>query len=180
MKKAIITVLVVGLCLSAVFASDNTVKASVVPYGFQISTSTASGQDPVKSRYGIGAQISYQRKLFSGLYAEVGLAWDTFFMSGERPVFSNLLAFAGVGYEYALTEKLSGDLHVNVGTDTLFYKSKVSETFTIKGGLDLNYAVSEKLSISVGCEGVFGFSKKAETNYVNYRVIPTLGVCYEF
>ncbi len=180
MKKTIIAVLLIALCLSAVFASGNTVKVSVAPYGLQISTSSASGQDPVKSRYGFGAQAIYQRDLISGVYAEAGLAWDTFLMPDERPNFTNLLAFAGVGYEYAFSEKLSGDFHVNVGTDTLFYKSKVSETFTVKGGLDLNYAINEKISISVGCEGVFGFSKKSATDYVNYRVIPTLGVGYEF
>lgn len=180
MKKTIIAVLLVALCLSAVFASGNTVKVSVVPYGLQISTSSASGQDPVKSRYGVGAQAIYQRDLIGGLYAEAGLAWDTFLMPDERPNFTNLLVFAGVGYECAFSEKLSGDVHVNIGTDTLFYKGITAETVTIKAGLDLNCAISEKVSIAVGCEGVFGFSKKSATDYVNYRVLPTLGVGYEF
>ena len=180
MKKSVILVLVALLCVSAVFAAGNSVKLSVVPYGLQISTSSASGQDPVKSRYGFGAQAIYQRDLIGGLYAEAGLAWDTFLMPDNKPAFTNLLAFAGAGYKFDFSDKLSGDVHVDVGSDTLFYKAKVSESFTIKCGLDLNYAVSEKISISIGCEGVFGFSKKSATNYVNYRVIPTLGVGYEF
>ncbi len=180
MKKIIVSVLLVALCLSAVFAASNTFKVSVVPYGLQISTSTATDQDPVKSRYGYGAQAIYQRDLISGVYAEAGLAWNTFLLPDERPSFVNLMAFAGVGYRHELTEKVSCAVHVDAGLDTLFYKSKVSETFAIAGGLDVSYVLSENLRLSVGCDGVVGFSKNPDVNYVNYRVLPNLGLCIAF
>lgn len=180
MKKIVVSILLVALCVTAVFASGNTIKASVVPYALQISTSTVDGQDPVHSRYGFGLQAAYQRDLFSGLYAEAGLSWDTFLMPDDRPAFTNLLAFAGVGYEYDFNDKLSTSLHADVGTDTLIYNSKASETFTVKVGLDFNYALNENMDLSVGCEGTFGFSNKSSANYVNYRVIPTIGISFEF
>lgn len=180
MKKTVLSVLLVALCLSAVFASGNIVKASVVPYGLQIATSSVSDQKPIKSGYGFGAQVSYQRDLFGDFFAEAGLTWGTFLMPEDRPAFSNILIFAGMGYKTDFTEELSGGLHLDVGTDTLIYKSAAAETITVKLGLDLDYALNEKLSLAAGCDGVFGFSKKTETNYVNYRVIPTIGVSYEF
>lgn len=180
MKKSVILVLVALLCVSAVFAADNSVKFSVVPYGMQISTSSAAGQDAVYSRYGIGLETSYQRKLVKGLFFEGGIGWNTFLMKDGRPKFTNLLAFAGLGYKFDITDRFACTVSADFGTDTLFYSGKVSETFTVKAGVNASYAVSDSVSIHIGCEGTFGFSQKKSTNFVNYRILPTLGVGYEF
>lgn len=171
-------VLVALLCLSAAFAADNSIKASVIPYGFQISTSSAEGQDAVYSRYGIGFEATYQRKLSKGFFAEAGLGWNTFLMRDGKPAFTNLLAFAGVGYKLNLSDKLACSVNADVAADTLFYNGKVSETVTLKSGLNASLAITD--SIHIGCEGTFGFSQKDAINYVNYRILPLMGASFEF
>ena len=180
MKKSVIMVLVALICVSAVFAAGNSVKASVVPYGLQISTSSASGAEAVKSRYGIGLEATYQRKLVKGLFVEGGIGWDTFLMKDGKPAFTNLLAFAGVGYKFDISDKFACSVNADVATDTLFYSGKVSETFTVKAGVNASYAINDKISVHVGCEGTFGFAKKDSTKFVNYRILPVLGASYEF
>lgn len=180
MKKSIILVLVALICVSAVFAADNSVKVSAVPYGLQISSSSAEGQASVYSRYGFGLEAAYQHKLTGGLYAEAGLAWHTFLMPEDKPAFTNVLAFAGVGYKYAFNDKIACSVSADVGTDTLIYNGKVSETVTLVAGLDASYALNDSLEILLGCKGSFGFSKKDSVNYVNYRVLPVVGVSYNF
>ena len=180
MKKSVIMVLVALLCLSAAFAADNSVKASVIPYGFQISTSSAEGQDAAYSRYGIGFEATYQRKLSKGFFAEAGLGWDTFLMRDGKPAFTNLLAFAGVGYKLNLSDKLACSVNADIATDTLFYNGKVSETVTLKSGLNASLAITDSISIHIGCEGTFGFAKKDAVNYVNYRILPLMGASFEF
>lgn len=180
MKKSVIMVLVALICVSAVFAADNSVKVSAVPFGFQISTSSADGVDAVKSRYGIGLEAAYQRKLAGGLFAEAGLAWDTFLMPDSKPAFTHLLAFAGMGYKCRFAENWACSLNVDLGADTLFYNGKVSETFTVATGLEGYYVLNEGLEILLGCKGSFGFSKKDSVKYVNYRILPVMGVSFNF
>lgn len=180
MKKSIILVLVALICLSAVFAADNSVKVSAVPVGFQISTSSADGAAAVKSRYGLGLEAAYQRTLVKGLYAEAGLAWHTFLMKDNKPAFTNLLVFAGMGYKYAFNDKWAGSASLDLGADTLFYNGKVSETFTLVTGLDASYAVKDNLEVLFGLKGSFGFAKKDSVKYVNYRILPVLGVSVNF
>lgn len=180
MKKALILVSVALLCIFAVSASDNTVRVSFVPYGFQISTSSVDGQEPVNSRYGIGLEAVYQRTLYKGLFAQAGLGWNTFLLPDDRPSFTNILAFGGLGYRADLSSKWSCSVNVGAGSDTIIYKKTVSETFTLLAGLDVAYAVNDNTSISVGCNGSFGFANKDSANYMNYRILPNLGVNFGF
>ena len=179
-KKTMVVLCLCVVALSCAFAADNSVKASVIPYGFQISTSSAEGVDSVKSRYGFGFEATYQRKLSKGFFAEAGLGWNTFLMPDSKPAFSNILAFAGLGYKYAFNDKLACSASVDVGTDTLFYNGKVSETVTVKTGLNASIAITDGVSIHIGCEGTFGFAQKDAVNYVNYRILPLMGASFEF
>ncbi|MCR5760916.1 MAG: hypothetical protein K6F82_02800 [Sphaerochaetaceae bacterium] len=180
MKKLLLIFLLSVLLTSVAFAADNSIKASVVPYGFQISTSSTEEVDPVNSTYGIGANVSYSRKLAKGLFAQAGLFWDTFLLPDGKEAFTHILASAEIGYEYNLSDLWSLDAHAGIGTDTLIYMETVSETFTILTGLDAIYALNENLNLFAGCEGTFGFSSKDDTNYVNYRILPKIGVSFEF
>ena len=182
MKKSILLILVVLVCVSAVFAAGtNSIKASVVPYGFQISTSSAEGQDAVKSRYGIGLSAAFKHEFEgSGLFTEAGLAWDTFLMPYSKPAFTHILAFVGGGYELAINEKFACSASLDLAADTLLYNKKASETLTVMVGLDGSYALNENLEVFLGCNGSFGFAKKDSTKYVNYRILPVLGASYIF
>lgn len=179
-KKTMVVLCLCVVALSCAFAADNSIKASVIPYGFQISTSSAEGQDAVYSRYGIGFEATYQRKLSKGFFAEAGLGWDTFLMRDGKPVFTNLLAFAGFGYKLNLSDKLACSVNADIATDTLFYNGKVSETVTLKTGLSTSLAITDCVSIHIGCEGTFGFAKKDAVNYVNYRILPLMGASFDF
>lgn len=180
MKKSVVLVLVALICVSAVFAADNSVKVSAVPVGFQISTSSAEGVDAVKSRYGLGLEAAYQRYLVKGLFVEGGVAWHTFLMKDNKPAFTNLLFFAGMGYKCEFADKWACSASLDLGADTLFYNSKVSETFTLVTGLDASYAVSENIEVLLGLKGSFGFAKKDSVKYVNYRILPVLGASINF
>lgn len=180
MKKSVVMVLVALICLSAVFAGNNSVKVSAVPYALQISTSSEAGVDAVNSRYGFGLEAAYQRKITGGLFAEAGVAWHSFLMPDSKPLFTNILAFAGVGYKFEFTNKLSCSASIDVGADTLLYNSKVSETVTLVAGFDAAYAINDSIGILLGCRSSFGFAKKDSAKFVNYRIIPVLGASFEF
>jgi hypothetical protein len=179
MKKSIVLVLVALICISAVFASGNSIKASVVPYGLQITTSSAAGQDSVNSKYGFGLNVAYQYQ-YKHLIVEAGFAWDTFLMPDNKPALTSILAFAGIGCKYAFNDKFACSASVDVGTDTLIYNSKVSENITVIASLDASYALNDTFEVLIGCKGTFGFAKKNSVNYVNYRVLPMLGVNFNF
>lgn len=180
MKKMFVVLLLALLCSSAVFAAGNAITASVVPYGFQISTSSADGQEPVKSTYGIGAEVLYSRFLTDRVFVKAGISQDTFLLPEGREAFTHVLASAGAGYVFTLSGPWSLDVGAGIGTDTLIYMGKVSETVTVLTGLGVNYALKDNLSLRLGCEGSFGFAKKDSTNYVNYRILPKLGVSFGF
>ena len=180
MKKALVLLLVALLCMGAVFAQDNAYKVSAVPYALQVSTSSASGNDAVFSQYGFGVEGVYQRTLGRGVFVEAGLGYDGFFMPDDRPIFGNLLMFAGAGYSIEANEKWAFNFHLDAGVDFLFYKGKMSDTVTVKTGLGAQYHINESLNFHYGIEGTFGFSEKDETKYVNYRMYPILGISYEF
>ncbi len=180
MKKALILVLVALIGITTVFAAENTVKASVVPYGVQITTSSAAGQTPVYSRYGLGLEATYQRRLVKGLFAEGGLGWNIFFMNDGKPVFSNILAFAGVGYSFDINNQFSCSVSADVAADTLIFNKKASENIALKAGVDVSYSINDSIRVHLGCEGTFDFGKKDATNYVNYRILPVIGASYNF
>jgi len=172
-------VLVALICVSAVFAADNTVKVSAVPYGFQISTSSAEGAEAVKSRFGLGLEATYQKKLNKGLLVEAGIGWNTFFIT-DKPAFTDILVSAGVGYKFDINDKFSCSASAAVGADTLIYNGKGSANITLKARLEGSYAITDSVSVHVGCQGTFGFAKKDSTNFVNYRILPVMGAAYEF
>ena len=180
MKKALILVLVALIGITTVFAAENTVKASVVPYGVQITTSSAAGQTPVHSRYGFGLEATYQRKLVKGLFAEGGLGWNIFFMYDGKPNFTNILAFAGVGYRFDINNQVSCSVNADVAADTLIFNKKASENIALKAGVEVLFIHNENISIHLGCEGTFDFGKKDTTSYVNYRILPVIGASYNF
>ncbi len=101
-------------------------------------------------------------------------------MRDGKPAFTNLLAFAGVGYKLNLSDKLACSVNADIATDTLFYNGKVSETVTLKTGLSTSLAITDCVSIHIGCEGTFGFAQKDAVNYVNYRILLLIGASFEF
>ncbi|MCR5732504.1 MAG: hypothetical protein K6G51_06175, partial [Sphaerochaetaceae bacterium] len=88
MKKSLILVLLVLLCVVPSFAAGNTVNVSAVPATFQVTTSTASGVDNVLSYYGLGAEVTYQRAIAKGFFLEAGVGNSYIFLKGDRPVFA--------------------------------------------------------------------------------------------
>ncbi len=180
MRKALILILLVLLCFSNVYAKNNAFKVSGVPYALQISSCLDSGQGSVHSKYGFGAEAKYQRVIGRGFFFEAGAGFDLFFMPDNKPVFSNILPFAGIGYGDYITKKVALNFHIDGGADFLVYKGEISPTITLKTGVGASYRIRENLDLTIGAEGSFGFAKKSGTRYVNYRVYPVVGLSYEF
>lgn len=173
--KKIILLLVIALSVLPIFASKNNLYVKFDPYASQIATSDKEGDDPLSSTYGIGADISYQRNLKEGLFAEGGLSWNTYTLEDKDPV-SSIMPYVGVGYTLVLRDKWNVTADFALGVDSLIYDGIVAPSFTIKTGLAAGVKASEKLSVTIGCDATFGFSEKDGTSYVNYRIIPTLGL----
>lgn len=180
MKKIITFSLLSLLLIGAVFAADNVISFQARPYALQISTSSEDGQDPVTSTYGGGAELVYSRYFTEGFFAEAGLSWNTFAMPDDREVLSDFLAFAGAGYSFDISELFCADVHAGAGVDLLVYEETTSATFTLLTGFDFSYCFAENFYLDLGCDGSFGFASKDDINYVNYRVLPKLGVSFEF
>ncbi len=178
MKKIVLCITAV-LCMFSVFASENELSVKFAPMAIQISTSSCEGEDPITSRYGIGAEVIYRRTLGKALFAEGGLGWNTYLLREDRPSFTNLMAFAGLGYKYQFSDLSFVAAHVDIATDTLIYDKTGSETITLKTGLDFGYSINEKIEFTLGCDGSFGFAKKNGTEYVNSRIIPMIGMNIE-
>ena len=177
--KKIFLLLAIALSVLPIFASKNNLGVKLAPYAFQIATSEKDGDDPISSTYGIGADIFYQRSLVGGLFVEGGLSWNTYTLEDKDPV-SSLMPYAGIGYGFAITDGWKVTTSFGFGVDSLFYDGDISESFTIKTGLGAGVKVSEKLSATIGCDATFGLSEKGGTSYVNYRIIPTLGLGVAF
>jgi len=180
MKKALVLALLALICIVPAVAADNSVKVSGIPYAFQITTSSADGVDAVHSNYGFGLEASYKRDFSMGLFAEAGVGYGCFLLSGDRPAFNSILVFAGAGYSFDINDKLSLDAHADAGADLLIYDGLFSATFGLKVGLGGAYSLKENLDITFGLEGAFGFAKDSDANYTNFRVYPVVGVGYGF
>ncbi|MCR5761562.1 MAG: hypothetical protein K6F82_06195 [Sphaerochaetaceae bacterium] len=180
MKKLFLLILLSALFLSAVFAGDNAISFSVRPYGLQIATSSIDTQDPVVSTYGIGAEVVYSRYVTDSLFLESGISWDTFLLPDDREAFNNILFFGGLGYSLPLSDSWSLKAHADAGADLLVYMEKTSWSFTVLTGLDAAYLLKDNLYLDFGCDASFGFNKKDSTNYVKYRVLPKVGLNFEF
>lgn len=178
MKKTFL-LLVIALSVLPIFASKNNVDVKLAPYALQVATSKKEGSDPVLSTYGFGADISYQRDLTERLFLEGGLSWNTYKLKDRNPL-SSIMPYAGIGYNLLLNDKWKVITHVDLGIDWLIYDSVKAATFTLKGGIGAAMKLNEKLSATLGVDATFGFSKKDGTSYVNYRVIPTLGLGVAF
>ncbi|MCR5761334.1 MAG: hypothetical protein K6F82_05005 [Sphaerochaetaceae bacterium] len=180
MKKAFSIIILFVLLIGSVLAADNAVTFSARPYALQISSSSEDGQDPVTSTYGGGAEIVYSRYLTEGISIESGISWDSFKMPDDRETFSHFMAFAGASYNYDISSLFAGSVHAAAGLDLLVYEEITSATFTLLTGLDFSYCFAENFYLDLGCDGSFGFASKDDINYVNYRVLPKLGVSFEF
>lgn len=178
MKKTFL-LLVIALSVLPIFASKNNVNVKLAPYALQVATSEKKGDDPIVSTYGIGVDISYQRNLEGGLFAEGGLSWNTYKLKDRKPL-SSIMPYVGVGYDLVLSESWKVSTHIGAGVDWLIYDGIKAATFTLKGGVGAGMNISEKLSATLSVDATFGFSKKDGTSYVNYRVIPTLGLGVAF
>ncbi len=174
MKKTFL-LLLAALSVFPAFASKNHLHVKFAPYAFQIATSEKDGDDPISSTYGIGADISYQRDLARGLFAEGGFSWNTYTLKDKDPI-SSLMPYAGIGYCLAVSENWKLLTHVDAGLDWLVYDGETSSSLSIMTGLEAEVKVSEKLSATAGLDATFGFCEKGGTSYVNYRIIPTLGL----
>jgi len=174
MKKTLL-LLAIALSVLPIFASKNNLYVKLAPYAFQIATSEKEGDDPLLSTYGIGADISYERNLEGGFYAEGGLSWNTYTLEDKEPL-SSIMPYVGIGYDFVLGEKWNVTADFALGVDSLIYDGIVAPSFTIKTGLAAGVKVSEKLSATMGCDATFGFCEKDGTSYVNYRIVPTLGL----
>ena len=175
MKKVIVLFLVV-LCTFSAFAAKQAVSVKCAPIVTQISTSSEEPDYTVDSKYGIGAEASYRYYLVKGLYADGGLSWNTYLLPEGRPALTSLMAFGGVGYDCRLSKEFSIGGHAEIGADTLLYDKTGSETITLKTGIECIYHFENEMAITFGCDGTFGFAKKAGTNYVNYRILPAVGM----
>ena len=178
MKKTLL-LLIIALSILPIFASKNNVDVKFAPYCLQIATSREEGSEPVLSTYGIGADISYERYLTDELFLEGGLSWNTYKLKDRKPL-SSIMPYVGVGYGLVLKDKWKFIANIGTGVDWLIYDGIKAATFTLKGGVGAGMKISEKLSATLSVDATFGFSKKDGTSYVNYRVIPTLGLGVAF
>ena len=179
MKKVFI-VLAVLLCSVAVFAADNSFNFSATPYTVQFVTSSAAKETGTSS-YGVGAELTYKRNIWNGIYAEAGYGWDTFiYANKEVKAYTNVIFFAGVGYKYDFDAKWNAEIHYDAACDAAFYAGEAGDAVTIRTGLGVGYNVTDKLTATFKVDGTFGFASKDGANYVRYRVIPMIGCSYNF
>ena len=177
MKKIFLLLMIIALSVLPIFASEDhiNVKITPVPYALQIATSEKEGDDPIFSTYGIGADISYQSNFNGEWFAEGGLSWNTYALEDKAPI-SSIMPYAGIGYNLMLSDMWKVVMHAGFGVDWLIYNGVSATTFTIKSGVGVTVNLSEELEASLGVDATFGFSDKGGTSYVNYRIIPTLGL----
>ena len=178
MKKTLL-LLIIALSILPIFASKNNVDVKFAPYCLQIATSREEGSEPVLSTYGIGADISYERSITDELFLEGGLSWNTYKLKDRKPL-SSIMPYVGVGYGLVLRDKWKFIANIGTGVDWLIYDGIKATTFTLKGGVGAGMKISEKFSATLSVDATFGFSKKDGTSYVNYRIIPTLGLGVTF
>lgn len=176
MKKTLIICVLALFFISTAFAANSKIMVSGSPYALQGSTSSKDGDDPVWSKYGLGAEAVYQRGVTDSIFVELGVAGNYFFMPDDRPKFRNVLVFTGAGYEYELNEKWSMNAHLDVGIDFLFYRCKSSSSLTIMGGFGASCHLRENMDLLIGLDASAGFAKKSGDDYINYRIMPKVGV----
>lgn len=193
MKKAFVFCLIV-LCSFAAFADKTTVTTKMAPYALEIATSSTE-KDLVHSDYGFGGGFTFKRVFNTkGYFAEAGLFCDLYSMAESTtstPTTVNALVFLGFGRYTPISDTLKVSGHIGVGADTFIIPATaaedgeaiVSENITLLSGFEFAFEQSKNIQATLGCDLTVGFAQyqpeeegATTTYYVNYRIIPTIGM----
>lgn len=179
MKKTIILLLII-VCSFSAFAYKNEVEFKYNLMSIQYMTAVNQPESTVVSKCDIGSDLMYKRFLVQGLFVECGLSLNTYILPEDRPNLTSLLLYGGVGYKYNISESVNFESHIAIGADTMFYSEMVTESISIKAGVDFGINLDKNVVINIGCDGTVGFSQKEDNRFVRYRILPIIGTTVKF
>lgn len=177
--KKFLTVLALVLVCACVFASSK-VSASFDSYSLQkFVQKDGDVKEKVNSKYGLGAAVGYTHDLPYNTFVGAEVKFDTYYIK-DQTNFKDLGFFAKGGYVYNLEENIDLFADAKLGLDLQFHEKETSAVMQFGAEVGGNYAINDKFNAFCSVEFLFGFPKKDEVKYTEFRVTPVLGVSYNF
>lgn len=177
MKKVlsfIMLLLVLGTCA---FASHR-VTVTFDPFTFQsFVQKNGETKDKVNSKYGIGGGIGYNWEFGKGFILGADIKADTYMLEGQEN-YTDVSFLAKAGYSCKMSESFSLYSNMKLGLDIQSHDEKTSTVLEFGPEVGVSFKLNEHLDLFASCEGLFGFPRKGEVKYSEFRVTPTIGMGY--
>lgn len=179
MKKTLAFLLFFLALSTCVFASHG-VTVTFDPFTFQsFVQKNGETKDKINSKYGIGGGIGYNWEFGKGFMLGADIKADTYMIENQKN-FTDISFLAKAGYIAKFSETVSLYGNMKAGLDLQVHDNKASAVLEFGPEVGVEFKVNEHFDLFVSCEGLFGFPRKDEIKYSEFRVTPTIGMGYTF
>lgn len=177
MKKVFSILMLLLVLCTCIFASHR-VSVTIDPFAWQGFLMKNNGSKSTEhSTYGLGGGLGYDWAFYKNFRAGVDVKCDTYFLK-DKNNFTDISFLGKAGYVYKLNETLNLYGNMKFGLDLQVHDKKTSAVMEFGPEIGLEYKFNEKVDFFVSCEGLFGFPKKGDTKYAEFRITPTIGAGY--
>lgn len=178
MKKVLVTLTLLMLVLGCVFATHS-VKASITPYSFQGTSTSAKGVSGMHNKYALGGGLGYEYEIKDSWFAGLEVKCITNWIE-ERKNLTDLSILPRGGYKYALNEDIVLYGALEAGLNLQMFEGYKSWVIGFGPVVGAKYVINDNFKAFAELENLYQFSKKDETKYTNYKISINLGVQYDF
>ncbi len=179
MKKAL-TVLALLLVLSTSVFANHRITVNFDPFTFQsFVQKDGDVKEKINSKYGIGGGIGYNWESDKGLILGADIKADTYFIEDQKN-FTDVSFLAKVGYIAKVCDTVRFYANMEAGLDIQTHNNETSAVLEFGPELGFEYKFNDNFDVFASCEGLFGFPKKDEIKYSEFRVTPAIGLGYSF
>lgn len=179
MKKTL-SVLVLLFVLSTCLFASHRLTATFDPFSYQrFVQKEADAKNVVNSKYGIGGGIGYNWEFGKGFMLGADIKADTYMIEDQKN-FTDISFLAQFGYIVNVSKTVGLYGNIKAGLDLQTHDKKTSAVVEFGPELGVDYKINEHFDIFASCEGLFGFPRKDDVKYSEFRVSPTIGMGYTF
>ncbi len=179
MKKTLTFLMLLLVISTCVFASHR-VTVSFDPFTFQsFIQKDGDVKEKVNSKYGIGGGVGYNWEFGKGFMLGADIKADTYMLEDQKN-FTDVSFLAKAGYSCKMSEIFSLFTNMKLGLDLQAHNENTSAVLEFGPELGIDFKLNEHLDLFASCEGLFGFPKKDEIKYSEFRVTPTIGMGITF
>lgn len=179
MKKIVLALLIIAVCCSSVFASEEKLYLNIVPFSHSIYPTTNKDDITNSSTNGMGLGLGFVTNLVdTGLLVGADLTAAKYGIV-DREDFYDFFLTARAGYQFLKNDKFAIEAYTKLGIDFEYFAEAFGFAPIFGLGFETEFKTSEHVFVFAAGE-VFASRVDADYKYFAYRFNAQLGFKYAF